>query len=175
MREIALAAMGFGDDDAAFYRYARDHDLTVNEVAYCLNAYEAGGEAGLRAIAIPVIIPPDIARETIKTIVATLEEHFQGRVPYRLTDEGSCFCYFGVTTGVSGKVEVGSGGVGTDVGDWVGASKGSGVLFNGGLMGAWVVGSSVARLRMKIPTMANPRDARAKMVNRRRDCAISRR
>jgi len=32
--------MGFKDDDAAFYTYADEHHLTVNEVAYYLNAYQ---------------------------------------------------------------------------------------------------------------------------------------
>ena len=84
MHRIALDAMEFGDDNAAFYTYAAEHDLTVNEVAYYLNAYEHGGEAGLRAIH-----APDIARQAIKTIGATLDEYFQGRLPYRLTDEGT--------------------------------------------------------------------------------------
>ena len=89
MRRIALDAMEFGDDDAAFYTYAAEHHLTANEVAYYLNAYEYGGEAGLRALHAPDIIPPDVARGAIKTIGATLDEHFRGRLPYRLTDEGT--------------------------------------------------------------------------------------
>ncbi len=88
MRCIALDAMSFGDDDAAFYTYAAEHNLTVNEVAYYLNAYEAGGEAGLQALRAPDIIPPDVAHMAIETIAAMLDEHFQGRPPYRLTDEG---------------------------------------------------------------------------------------
>ena len=54
MRQIALDAMAFEEDDAeAFYDYAEEHDLTVNEVAYYLNAYEYGGDAGLEAIRNP--------------------------------------------------------------------------------------------------------------------------
>ena len=87
MRRIALDAMEFGDDDAAFYTYAKEHNLTVNEVDYYLNAYEAGGEVGLQAIRNPDIIPPDVARKAIETIAALLDEHFEGRLPYRLTDE----------------------------------------------------------------------------------------
>ena len=49
MRQTALDAMQFKDDDAAFYDYAEEHDFTVNEVAYYLNAYEHGGEAGTGA------------------------------------------------------------------------------------------------------------------------------
>jgi hypothetical protein len=89
MRRIALDAMEFEDDDAAFYDYADEHNLTVNEVAYYLNAYEAGGEAGLEAIRNPDIIPPDVARRAIKTIAKVLDAHFEGRLPYRLTDEGT--------------------------------------------------------------------------------------
>jgi hypothetical protein len=81
MRRIALDAMQFKDDDAAFYAYAEEHDLTVNEVIYYLNAYETGGEAGLRAIHNPDIAPPDIAHMAIKTIARMLDEHFQGRLP----------------------------------------------------------------------------------------------
>ena len=51
MRQIALDAMSFGEgNDDAFYDYAEEHDLTMNEVAYYLNACEYGGEAGLEAI-----------------------------------------------------------------------------------------------------------------------------
>lgn len=89
MRRIALDALEFKDEDAAFYRYAAQHDLTVNEVAYYLNAYEYGGDAGLEAIRNPDIIPPELARRSIKTIARLLDEHFQSRLPYRLTDEGT--------------------------------------------------------------------------------------
>ena len=89
MRRIALDAIELRDDDAAFYAYADEHGLTVNEVAYYLNAYEAGGEAGLEAIRNPDIIPPDVARGAIKTITKMLDAHFEGRLPYRLTDEGT--------------------------------------------------------------------------------------
>ena len=89
MRRIALDAIEFKDDDAAFYAYADEHNLTVNEVAYYLNAYESGGEVGLEAIRNPDIIPPDVARAAIKTIAKMLDDHFEGRLPYRLTDEGT--------------------------------------------------------------------------------------
>ncbi|MEW5961039.1 MAG: DUF3024 domain-containing protein [Chloroflexota bacterium] len=89
MRKIALEAQALGDDWEAFDEYADSHQLTVNEVVYYLNAYQYGGEAGLRAIHAPDIIPSDVARAAIKTIGAMLDEHFAGRVPYRLTDEGT--------------------------------------------------------------------------------------
>jgi len=89
MRQIALEAQKLGDDWDAFGRYAAKHQLTVNEVVYYLNAYEYGGEAGLRAIHAPDIIPPDLAREAIKTIGKILDNHFQNGLPYRLTDEGT--------------------------------------------------------------------------------------
>jgi len=88
MRRIALDALQFEEDDD-FYTYAEHHDLTVNEVAYYLNAYEAGGDEGLEAIRNPDIIRPDVARMAIDTIVEMLDEHFEGRLPYRLTDEGT--------------------------------------------------------------------------------------
>ncbi len=89
MRQIALEAQKLGDDWDAFSRCAAKHQLTVNEVVYYLNAYEYGGEAGLRAIHAPDIIPPDVAREAIKTIGKILDNHFQNDLPYRLTDEGT--------------------------------------------------------------------------------------
>ena len=89
MRNIALDALEFEEDDGAFYDGAQKHNLSINEVSYYLNAYEYGGEAGLRAIHNPDIIPPDVAREAIKTIAATLDAEFEGRLPYRLTDEGT--------------------------------------------------------------------------------------
>lgn len=89
MQRIALDALEFADDDEAFHQYATKHRLTVNEVVYYLNAYEYGGIAGLEAIRNPDIIPPAVARGAIKTIGAALDRHFEGRVPYRLTDEGT--------------------------------------------------------------------------------------
>ncbi|MCL4304060.1 MAG: DUF3024 domain-containing protein [Anaerolineae bacterium] len=88
MRQIALDAQKLGDDWEAFAKYAAKHQLTINEAVYYLNAYEYGGEVGLRAIHAPDIIPPDVAREAIKTISKILDQHFQAQVPYRLTDEG---------------------------------------------------------------------------------------
>lgn len=89
MRRIALDALAFEDDDAAFTAYADEQGLTINEVAYYLNAYEHGGDAGLRAIHNPDIIPSDVARQAIQTAAAALDAHFEGRLPYRLTDEGT--------------------------------------------------------------------------------------
>jgi hypothetical protein len=89
MRRIALDALSFADDDDAFYAYADAHHLTVNEVVYYLNAYEAGEDAGLEAIRNPDIIPPEVAQRAIKTVSRTLDAHFQGRLPYSITDEGT--------------------------------------------------------------------------------------
>jgi hypothetical protein len=83
MRQIALDAMAFEEEDEdAFYNYAEEHDLTVNEVVYYLNAYEYGGDAGVEAIRNPDIIPPDMARRAIKAIAKMLDQHFAGQVPY---------------------------------------------------------------------------------------------
>ena len=89
MRQIASDAQELGDDWGAFEDYAIEHQLTINEVVYYLNAYQYGGEAGLRAIHAPDIIPPDVARGAIKKIGQFLDDHFEGRLPYRLTDEGT--------------------------------------------------------------------------------------
>ena len=103
MRRIALDAMGFRDDDAAFHTYAVEQGLTVNEVAYYLNAYEAGGEVGLQAIRSPDVIPPDVARMAMETIAGVLEEHFQGRLSYRLTDEGMAIGVYEIQQRMSGE------------------------------------------------------------------------
>ena len=44
VRLIALDVLDFADDDdpVVWYAYAAQHHLTVNEVVYYLNAYEAG-------------------------------------------------------------------------------------------------------------------------------------
>jgi hypothetical protein len=89
MRQIALEAEALGDDGDAFERYAASHQLRPNEVVYYLNAYEYGGDAGLQAIHAPDIIPPAMAQEAIKTIAKMLDQQFAGRLPYRLTDEGT--------------------------------------------------------------------------------------
>ena len=88
MRRIAQDALQF-EDDRAFHTYAEQHHLTVNEVAYYLNAYQAGGAAGLEAIRNPDIIPPEDAQLAIRKIAKILDEHFRGQLPYRLTDEGT--------------------------------------------------------------------------------------
>jgi hypothetical protein len=103
MRGIALDTMEFGDDSAAFYTYAAEHDLTMNEIVYYLNAYEYGGEAGLQAIRNPDIIPPDTARQPIKTIAAMLDAHFEGHLPYRLTDEGTAIGVYTIQQRMNGE------------------------------------------------------------------------
>ena len=103
MRRITLDAMEFGDDSAAFYTYAAEHNLTVNEVVYYLNAYDYGGEAGLQAIRNPDIIPPDIASAAIEIIAGILDVHFQGRLPYRLTDEGTSIGVYEVQQRMNGE------------------------------------------------------------------------
>ncbi len=102
MRRIALDAMEFKEDDEAFYTYAEEHGLTVNEVVYYLNAYEYGGEDGLEAIRNPDIIPTDVARGAIKTIAATLDGHFQDRLPYRITDEGTAIGVYEIQERMNG-------------------------------------------------------------------------
>ena len=88
MRRIAQEAMRFGDDDAAFYAYADQHKLTVSEIVYYWNAYEAGGDEGLCALRAPDIILPEVARRACKTIDAMLKE-WSADLPYRTTDEGT--------------------------------------------------------------------------------------
>ncbi|MEA3377916.1 MAG: DUF3024 domain-containing protein [Chloroflexota bacterium] len=102
MRRIAEDAMAF-EDDGEFYTYAEEHQLTVNEVVYYLNAYEAGGDVGLEAIRNPDIIPPDEARRAIKKIAGMLDDHFEGELPYRLTDEGTAIGIYHVQQRMNGE------------------------------------------------------------------------
>lgn len=88
MRQIALEAMDLPDDNEAFYLYGKARGLTVNEVAYYLNAYEYGGEAGLQALTDPDVIPPGLAGRAIKRIKRALDE-LPGESPCRVTDEGT--------------------------------------------------------------------------------------
>ena len=101
IRRIAQDAMRFGDDDAAFYDYAAEHKLTVNEVVYYLNAYEAGGDAALRALRAPDIIPPDVARRARKRIAAMLEA-WSPDLTYRITDEGTAIGVYEIQQRQSG-------------------------------------------------------------------------
>jgi hypothetical protein len=90
MLRIAQDAEKFAEDEGAAYEaYAKQNKLTVNEIVYYLNAYEAGGVDGLQAIRNPDIIPPDTARNAIKTIERTLAKHFESGPPLRITDEGT--------------------------------------------------------------------------------------
>ncbi|MFC1961145.1 DUF3024 domain-containing protein [Chloroflexota bacterium] len=91
MRQIAQDALAFDDDpDYAVYEsYARQHNLTVNEIVYYLNAYDYGGDDGLHAIRNPDIIPPDVVRNAKKLIAKMLDAHFEGRLRYRITDDGT--------------------------------------------------------------------------------------
>lgn len=87
MRRIALDALRF-EDDREFDTYADEHDLTVDEVVYYLNAYEAGDDEGLYALRAPDPIPPEIMQRAQKAIAAMLEERAPG-MPYRIVDEGT--------------------------------------------------------------------------------------
>ncbi len=90
MRRIATDIMQLDqEDDDALYAYVAEHDLTVNEAVYYLNAYQFGGDSGLRAIRNPEIIPPETARRATKTVARMLDDHFQGRMSFRITDEGT--------------------------------------------------------------------------------------
>ena len=101
MRRIAQDAMSFGDDDAAFYAYAAERKLTVDEIVYYLNAYEAGGDEGLRALRAPDIIPPEVAHKARKTIAAMLEE-WSPNLSYRTTDEGTAIGVYEIQQRQSG-------------------------------------------------------------------------
>ena len=88
MRRIAQDAMRFDDDSAAFDAYADRHKLTVDEIVYYLNAYEAGGDEGLHALRAPDVIPLEVARRARETIAAMLEQ-WSPDLPYRTTEEGT--------------------------------------------------------------------------------------
>jgi hypothetical protein len=55
------------DDNWELEQYAHRHHLTINEIVYYFNAHEYGGDDGLEAIRNPAIIPPDVARQALKT------------------------------------------------------------------------------------------------------------
>jgi hypothetical protein len=102
MRRIARDAMEL--EDHGFYTYAREHDIPVNEIVYYLNAYEAGGDAGLEAIRNPDIIPPDVARRAVKEITRTLDARFEGHpLRYRVTDEGTAIGVYQVQERANGE------------------------------------------------------------------------
>lgn len=85
MRQIVGDVTPLIDDTWELEQYARQHHLTINEIVYYFNAYEAGGDDGLEAIRNPDIIPPDVAQQALKTIGRTLADYG----PLRLTDEGT--------------------------------------------------------------------------------------
>lgn len=90
MRCIALDALEFADDEGpAYVRYAAAHRLTVDEIVYYLNAYEAGGDIGLQAIRNPDIMPAAYARKAAATVAKTLDRFLEGRLSLRITDEGT--------------------------------------------------------------------------------------
>jgi hypothetical protein len=102
MRRIARDAMKL--EDHGFYTYAREHDIPVNEIVYYLNAYEAGGDVGLKAIRNPDIIPPDVARRAVKEITRTLDARFEGHsLRYRVTDEGTAIGVYQVQERANGE------------------------------------------------------------------------
>ena len=104
MRRIARDAARFEEDDVSdYWNYAAEHDLTPDEIVYYLNAYEAGGDAGLEAIRNPDIIPTEIARRTKKTIAKTLDGFLQGRLPYRITDEGTAIGVYEIRRRMNGE------------------------------------------------------------------------
>lgn len=85
MRQIVQEVTPIIDDDWELEQYAHRHHLTINEIVYYFNAYEYGSDVGLEAIRSPDIIPPDVARQALKTIGKALQDYG----PLRLTDEGT--------------------------------------------------------------------------------------
>lgn len=104
MRRIATDIMQLDqEDDDALYSYAAEHQLTVNEAVYYLNAYQFGGDAGLRAIRNPEIIPPEVARSATRTVAGMLDDHFQGRMSFRITDEGTAIGVYEIQERTNGE------------------------------------------------------------------------
>jgi hypothetical protein len=83
MRQIALNALAFADNDEAFYTYTTEHQLTINEVVYCLNAYEYRGDAGLEAMRNPILFHPRWPVQAIKIVAKLLDEHYGRMHPTR--------------------------------------------------------------------------------------------
>ena len=100
MKRIVLDVTPFVDDTEALEQYARDKQLTINEIIYYFNAFEYGGDDGLQAIRNPDIIPEDLARQAIRQIEKTLAH--AGAASYRLTDEGTAIGVYQIMTRSNG-------------------------------------------------------------------------
>lgn len=102
MRRIAMEVAPFIEDTSDLERYARKQGLTINEIVYYLNAYEAGGDEGLEAIRNPDIIPVDVARHAVKVVTKTLEEFLTPDNTCRITDEGTAIGVYEIQERMNG-------------------------------------------------------------------------
>jgi len=66
------ALKAVSDDD--FYDLARESKLSVNQLAYYLNAYEAAGESGIKALTYNKKLPDDIRLEALGMISTYLRD-----------------------------------------------------------------------------------------------------
>lgn len=104
MRRIATDVESFIDDDdtSDLERYARQQQLTINEIVYYANAYEYGGDEGLAAIRNPDIIPEDMARNGVKLITKIIGDFLAAYNVCRLTDEGTALGVYEIQTRMNG-------------------------------------------------------------------------
>jgi hypothetical protein len=104
MRRIAAEVEPFLDDDTSeLERYARQNELTINEIVYYANAYEYGGDEGLAAIRNPDIIPEDVARRAVRLIAKDVGNFLAPYNTCRVTDEGTAIGLYQVQTRMNGE------------------------------------------------------------------------
>jgi len=102
MRRISTDVAAFIDDTSDLERYARKQGLTINEIVYYFNAYEAGGDEGLEAIRNPDIIPADVARNAVKLVTKTLDGFLASGNTCRVTDEGTAIGVYEIQERMNG-------------------------------------------------------------------------
>jgi hypothetical protein len=87
--KIVQTILPHQDHEMAYLQFADKFDVPVNEIVYYLNAFEEGGESGVKAIHSPDIIPEEIVKRTIAKIKKTLRANFPENFKFRVTDEGT--------------------------------------------------------------------------------------
>jgi hypothetical protein len=92
--KIVQTILPHQDHEMAYLQFADKFDVPINEIVYYLNAYEEGGESGLKAIHKPDIIPEDIAQRTIAKIKKVFKASFPESFKFRVTDEGTAIAVY---------------------------------------------------------------------------------
>ena len=89
LQRVVSDVLPLRDDVAALNAYAAQNHLQLDDLVLFSDAWEFGGDEGLKALLHPDILPSRVARRTCTQIRNLLTVHFAARRDFRITDEGT--------------------------------------------------------------------------------------